>query len=523
MLRYRLILVGLVLGCPSSDDVPIGGSSSEAGSSASDTSTLSTTTTVGNDTSSGEVTTLDTTCSDDCPGSSETTITTAVDSSSSGSSSDGSESSSTAPAESSSSEGPPSVCGDGIVSGSEECDDSGESASCDSDCTAASCGDTHVNTLAGETCDAGGESFGCDVDCTAPVCGDGITNSSHNEDCDDAGASATCDTDCTAPVCGDGLQNLAALETCDDGDMDDGDGCSSACLIEGDFGGLCRIVDGRQWCFDNDNCGQACDDVCTSLGLVIEPDDDAWLAAQDTLGECQAISDAFGLAAPAQLDALTYGCLEDAGDDDTVGGGLTGALTCSTDPTCPGSHRTQMDDLGGICNLPGARRSVCPCEGPFCGNGLIEPGEDCDDGNQVNNDGCTTSCLTTPPSCAEVDGIQWCYNPEICGQTCTEICDSLGLALDIADSDWSAAQDTPEECQAIADAFGMMGTVDVNSYAWACAEEPGSDDVPNMGITGLLYCSTDPFCPTAHRTGADSLGISDCSDGSAYRSLCPCN
>jgi cysteine-rich repeat protein len=397
-----------------------------------------------------------------------------------------------------------------------------QTAVCDSDCTFPMCGDAHLNTLAGEVCDAGGESFGCDVDCTLPMCGDGVANASHAEDCDDGIATAACDTDCTAPSCGDGVQNIAALETCDDGDNVDGDGCSSDCFIEGDFGGQCRIVDGRQWCFDNDNCGQACDDVCTSLGLTIEADDMLWYAAQDTLVECQAISDAFGIAAAAQLDGLPYGCLEDAGNDDTVGGGLTGPLTCSTDATCPGSHRTQMDDLDGVCNLAGARRSVCPCEGEFCGNGLMEGAEECDDGNQVNGDGCTASCLTTPPSCVNVGGIFWCYNPDACGQACNDVCDALGLSLDISDADWVAAQDTNAECQAIADAFGMLGGVSVASYAYACAEEEGSDDIPDMGLSGLLYCSTDAMCPTLHRTTMDNQGL-DCPTGGSFRSICPCN
>jgi hypothetical protein len=45
------------------------------------------------------------------------------------------------------------VCGDGIVHAGEECDDTGESASCDADCTLAACGDGVVNAAAGESCD----------------------------------------------------------------------------------------------------------------------------------------------------------------------------------------------------------------------------------------------------------------------------------------------------------------------------------------------------------------------------------
>lgn len=54
-------------------------------------------------------------------------------------------------------------CGDGTIGGAEECDDAGESATCDIDCTGVSCGDGYTNITAGEECDGGG---GCDPDCT---------------------------------------------------------------------------------------------------------------------------------------------------------------------------------------------------------------------------------------------------------------------------------------------------------------------------------------------------------------------
>ena len=63
-------------------------------------------------------------------------------------------------------------CGNGSLDPGEACDDGGESASCNADCTFASCGDSVLNISAGETCDDGGESPVCDADCTAVSCGD---------------------------------------------------------------------------------------------------------------------------------------------------------------------------------------------------------------------------------------------------------------------------------------------------------------------------------------------------------------
>jgi cysteine-rich repeat protein len=388
----------VLAGCPASEVVDAGTSSSEGGTTESSGTvdpTTGTTTSDPSTTTTDPTTSSDTGCVDGCTTGPDTSGSSGAVDTTDGTSSTGI----TTAEESSSSEGPVTVCGDGIVDFDEDCDDAGESAVCDDDCTFVECGDANPNQAAGEFCDAGGESLNCDVDCTAPVCGDGITNASDNEFCDDGGPSPTCDVDCTTPSCGDGSLNPAFLETCDDGNNDSQDGCSAACLIEGDFGGLCRIVDGVQWCFDNDNCGQACEDVCGALGLTLEPNDATWFAAQDTPAECQAISDAFGLVPPIAFDALPLGCLEDTGLAGTVGGGLSGSLACSSDPACPAAHRTDMDDLGGTCNLPGARRSVCPCAGAYCGNGLVEGAEVCDDGNEINNDGCNSNCNTGPSVC----------------------------------------------------------------------------------------------------------------------------
>ncbi|MHC4695670.1 MAG: hypothetical protein ACYTFA_02885 [Planctomycetota bacterium] len=71
--------------------------------------------------------------------------------------------------------------------------------------------------------------------CVVPSCGDGVVNA--GEECDDAGESATCDTDCTVAECGDGTLNVTAGEECDDGNTESGDGCDEGCRSE--FGACC--------------------------------------------------------------------------------------------------------------------------------------------------------------------------------------------------------------------------------------------------------------------------------------------
>jgi cysteine-rich repeat protein len=141
-------------------------------------------------------------------------------------------------------------CGDGTINASagESCDGNGngvggETASCDTDCSAASCGDGLLNVTAGESCDGngngvGGETASCDTDCSAASCGDGLLNATAGESCDGngngiGGETASCNADCSAAGCGDGVLNLTAGEACDDGNSDEGDGCDASCAIEG--------------------------------------------------------------------------------------------------------------------------------------------------------------------------------------------------------------------------------------------------------------------------------------------------
>jgi hypothetical protein len=110
---------------------------------------------------------------------------------------------------------------------------------------------------------------------------------------------------------------------------------------------------------------------------------------------------------------------------------------------------------------------------------------------------------------------------DLCGAPCNDVCDSLGLALDITDAEWLAAQDTLAECQAIGDAFDLP-VVSLDAYSFACLEEDAAADLPGLGLLGTLYCSTDMLCPQQHRTSTDTPGVA-CGTGGSFRGICPCN
>ena len=250
------------------------------------------------------------------------------------------------------------ICGDGIISGTESCDDSGESATCDADCSAVACGDNVTNVSAGEQCDDGntidgdgcsstctieacgngvvdagetcddsGESATCDADCSVVACGDGMTNATAGEACDDSGESATCDADCSAVACGDNVTNVSAGEQCDDGNTIDGDGCSSTCTIEACGNG---VVDA----------GETCDDS--------------------------------GESATCDADCSVVAC----------GDGMTNA---TAGEACDDSGESATCDAD--------------CSAVACGDNVtnVSAGEQCDDGNTIDGDGCSSSCQDEVP------------------------------------------------------------------------------------------------------------------------------
>jgi cysteine-rich repeat protein len=125
-------------------------------------------------------------------------------------------------------------CGDGVVEGTEACDDGNDVSGdgCEPNCTETPvCGNGVLE--AGETCDDGNNVDGdqCSADCLVmAVCGNGEVEG--DEQCDDGNdlPDDGCQPDCTT-LCGNGA--LDPGEACDDGNVIDvgpGDACTSQCV-----------------------------------------------------------------------------------------------------------------------------------------------------------------------------------------------------------------------------------------------------------------------------------------------------
>ncbi len=142
----------------------------------------------------------------------------------------------------------------------EECD--GELIAQGEECRISLCGDGLVSE--GEQCDDANldDADGCLSSCVLAVCGDGIVWKAL-EDCDDGNLEAGdgCSERCRQEsLCGDG--KISGMESCDDGGNEPGDGCSPDCLIESDpidcgNGSL----DGAEVCDDGNSSN---DDHCLS-------------------------------------------------------------------------------------------------------------------------------------------------------------------------------------------------------------------------------------------------------------------
>jgi len=137
------------------------------------------------------------------------------------------------------------LCGDGIVTKYEVCDDgvnNGGYGSCTADCKARGpyCGDNEVQAADGEECDDGvnlSTYGGCAPGCKkGSFCGDAAVDSLFGEQCDDGmndGGYGECAQGCVfGPRCGDGKLQSSDGEQCDDGNHQNGDGCNANCKSE---------------------------------------------------------------------------------------------------------------------------------------------------------------------------------------------------------------------------------------------------------------------------------------------------
>jgi cysteine-rich repeat protein len=192
-------------------------------------------------------------------------------------------------------------------------------------------------------------------------CGNGVTETP--EFCD-AGAGnslqadSACRPDCTPVRCGDGVVDSG--EQCDDGNAFENDGCTSSCTICGN-----GVANGAEQC---------------DLGAGNSEAPGASCRLDCTQGRC-----GDGVVDPGELcddgnTAAGDGCRADCAGLEECGDGI---VDISAGEGC--------DD--GASNTDAANSCKTTCASPHCGDGYVDTGEQCDDGNAELGDGCTPACV----------------------------------------------------------------------------------------------------------------------------------
>jgi cysteine-rich repeat protein len=368
-------------------------------------------------------------------------------------------------------------CGDGIVqpngldniSGNaddESCDTSGESASCDDNCTAVACGDQNINQAAGETCDDGNtaNTDACLNSCVVASCGDAYIRNGV-ETCEPPGV-GTCSTACQEvrgigrsgadddepitsssaasrrgppPHCGNAVVEPEKGEKCD----------------QGRFNGLSPLCD--RWCNDT-FCGDGTVHAEEEECEPIRQDDGSFSAQMCggrmcTIPVCTASGECYGgcnwvflpacrvtstnegqpiFEAPGRLDDdLTSVSTSSAPTAEPTSGGAV--------PVIPVFESTPISSIPSdiavnpplslpifSIGLPDSSSAMPVMTSSYCGNGMREGSEQCDDGarnSDILPDSCRTTCTVSICGDRVTDYGEECDDGnDILGDGCTPLC-----------------------------------------------------------------------------------------------------
>jgi cysteine-rich repeat protein len=375
------------------------------------------------------------------------------------------------------------------------------------------CGNGRLNP--GELCDDGNTRLGdgCSNACTLELgyacptpgqacvrsCGNG--NVDPGEQCDDGnvvsqdGCSTECSVEpryaCSTPAsgpsvcaltCGNGM--LEANEACDDGNVNRGDGCSPGCRVEPGYscGGqpsacvtLCGdgITAGTERCDDgNRTSGDGCNDTCqVEPGYRCPSPGNVCFATcgNGTVEQGETCDD----GNTTNGDGCTNICAEEAGYTCTGAPSICRA-TCgdgvrTVNEVCDDGNLRAGDGCSARCLLENGQScqasNVCDsgrcnpdtdlCEAvPRCGDGALDEGELCDDGNTTAGDGCNATCTAIEAgySCTGI--------PSVCAVTCG---DGVQAASEACDDGNTTANDGCSAACAIEPGFGCQNE-DVRQY-----------------------------------------------------------
>ena len=256
--------------------------------------------------------------------------------------------------------------------------------------------------------------------------------------CDPAGVvglcppGSQCDTNsltCRGSVCGDGVTESG--EECDDGNGVDTDACSNACRLNGDscaapivlehdpvtYGFTVsddttgRRADMSTGCSVTDDSGdlvyQLTSPIAGRWTVTMTASFDAVVAARSSCANVNtevSCADATGSGAETiVLDLLQGETVFIVADGWSLFGPSEGSFTL-TGTVVPFVAPGDPCDPTGATNVcaPGSQCDdmTATCRSSVCGNGVVESGEPCDDGNTIDDDACSNACTINGDTCA---------------------------------------------------------------------------------------------------------------------------
>lgn len=308
------------------------------------------------------------------------------------------------------------VCGDGLVeSPTEDCDDSTPG------CT--DCKFTCVSTDSSRNCPT-------DNPCQGNAMCDDVSHTCVHIPGTELSELASCGTGkacvsglCTDKYCGNGKVDTG--EECDDGNPFKGDGCEPDCRFS------CVASDSTRNCQSTNDCiaSGTCDatthecspllpkaagTACMTTDNCVQGNCIAPICGDGIKGPGEACDDGNG----SNTDSCTTQCLPvcKAATDCTAKPPPCRAAACDG-----GACGTKADSTleGMSC---GSSNAVCKngaCTAGTCGDRLLDAGEQCDDGNTVDGDGCDSDCLYSCSSNTDCDDLNPCNGVETCAATDT--------------------------------------------------------------------------------------------------------